>query len=94
MRNPSKAPQLGQLEALVMECANEADVRDIYRKFLEVGQCHFIVFIAIYQLRVLQVSKRSKLERHRRRKSDGGSSVITKSVEALFSSNNVKNASR
>ena len=40
------------------------------------------------------MSKRSKLERHRRRKSDGGSSVITKSVEALFSSNNVKNASR
>ena len=40
MRNPSKAPQLGQLEALVMECANEADVRDIYRKFLEVGKYH------------------------------------------------------
>ena len=75
IRNTSKAPQLGQLEALVMECANESDARDIYRKFLE-------------------VSKRSKLERHRRRKSDGGSSVITKSVEALFSSNNVKNASR
>ena len=37
IRNTSKAPQLGQLEALVMECANEADVRDIYRKFLEVG---------------------------------------------------------
>ena len=37
IRNTSKAPQLGQLEAVVMECANEADVRDIYRKFLEVG---------------------------------------------------------
>ena len=47
MRNPSKAPQLGQLEALVMECANEADVRDIYRKFLEASHCHFIDAFAI-----------------------------------------------
>ena len=74
IRNTSKAPQLGQLEALVMECASESDARDIYRKFLE-------------------VSKRSKLERHRRRKSDGGSSVVARGVEALFNSSNSKNAS-
>ncbi len=66
IRNPSRAPQLGQLEALVMDCAGEADVAEIYRKFLE-------------------VSKRSKLERHRRRKSDGGSSAVARSsVDAIF----------
>ena len=54
----------GQLEAIVFECPSEEDVKDVYRKFLE-------------------VSKRCKLERHRRRKSDGGS-VMTRSVEALF----------
>ena len=46
IRNTSKAPQLGQLEAVVMECANESDVRDIYRKFLEVGSL-FAVFWTI-----------------------------------------------
>ena len=40
------------------------------------------------------MSKRSKLERHWRRKSDGGSSIVTRSVEALFNSSNLKNASR
>ncbi len=35
----------------------------------------------------LELSKRSKLERHRRRKSDGGG-IVAKSVEALFHSNN------
>jgi len=43
------------LEALVFECFGEENVKDLYRKFLE-------------------VSKRSKLERHRRRRSDGGGS--------------------
>ena len=56
--------KVGQLEAIVFECPSEEDVKDVYRKFLE-------------------ISKRSKLERHRRRKSDGGS-VVTRSVEALF----------
>ena len=46
----------GSLEALVFECTNEDNARQLYRKFHE-------------------VSKRSKLERHRRRKSDGGSIV-------------------
>ncbi len=31
-----------------------------------------------------EVSRRVKLERHRRRKSDGGSSVVTRSMDALF----------
>ena len=46
IRNTSKAPQLGQLEAVVMERANESDVRDIYRKFLEVGP-NFAIFWTI-----------------------------------------------
>ena len=62
----------GDLEALVLECNGETEVKEVYRKFLE-------------------VSKRSKLERHRRRKSDGGS-VVTRSVEALFSRSKKSNS--
>ena len=52
------------LEAMVIECGSEEEVKPIHKKFLD-------------------VSKRSKLERHRRRKSDGGS-VVTRSMEAIF----------
>ena len=53
----------GSLEALVFECTNEDNARQLYKKFHE-------------------VSKRSKLERHRRRKSDGGS-IITRGSDFL-----------
>ena len=52
------------LEAMVIECSSEEEVKPLYKKFLD-------------------LSKRSKLERHRRRKSDGGS-VVTRSMEAIF----------
>ena len=52
------------LEAMVIECSTEEEVKPLYKKFLD-------------------FSKRSKLERHRRRKSDGGS-VVTRSMEAIF----------
>lgn len=54
----------GQLEAKVIECSSEDEVKHLYKKFLD-------------------ISKRSKLERHRRRKSDGGS-VVARSMEAIF----------
>lgn len=52
------------LEAMVIECCTEEEVKPLYKKFLD-------------------LNKRSKLERHRRRKSDGGS-VVTRSMEAIF----------
>lgn len=52
------------LEALVIQCSNDEEVKSLYKKFLD-------------------VSKKSKLERHRRRKSDGGS-VVARSMEAIF----------
>ena len=59
-----RSPNKSDLEAIVIECSNEDDVKHLYKKFLD-------------------VSKRSKLERHRRRKSDGGS-VVARSMEAIF----------
>lgn len=47
---------------------------------------------AIYR-KYLELNKRCKLEKHRRRKSDGGS-VVTKSVEALFSRAKNKNSDK
>jgi len=59
-----RSPTKSDLEAMVIECSNEDEVKHLYKKFLD-------------------VSKRSKLERHRRRKSDGGS-VVARSMEAIF----------
>ena len=62
-----------QLEAVVLECASEDEVKTLYRKFLEVSK-----------RQKLERHRRRKSDGA----SGGGGGVVTRSVEALFSRNN------